>query len=137
LDAVSDFGSAQPSARGGITRIFPPVAAGVKQTLDAWPSPRETPAESSPWKLQSSRSAHDQMPSALRSLGNNPNLYKEDHVMLRWALIFAIISIVAALLGFTGVAGAAAGIAKFLFFLFVVLFVIFLIMGATVVKKVT
>lgn len=67
----------------------------------------------------------------------NPTFPKEDTIMLRWALIFAIISLVAALLGFTGIAGAAAGIAKFLFFLFVVLFLIFLIMGATIVKKVT
>jgi uncharacterized membrane protein YtjA (UPF0391 family) len=49
--------------------------------------------------------------------------------MLKWALIFFVISIVAGLLGFTGIAAGAAGIAKFLFWVFVVLFLIFLIAG--------
>ena len=35
--------------------------------------------------------------------------------MLKWALLFLIISIIAGLLGFTGIAGVAAGIAKILF----------------------
>jgi uncharacterized membrane protein YtjA (UPF0391 family) len=35
--------------------------------------------------------------------------------MLKWALIFFIISIVAGALGFTGIARGAAGIAKILF----------------------
>ena len=38
--------------------------------------------------------------------------------MLKWALIFFIVSIVAGLLGFSGVAAGAASIAKILFFLF-------------------
>ncbi|HTL69362.1 MAG TPA: DUF1328 family protein [Lacunisphaera sp.] len=38
--------------------------------------------------------------------------------MLKWAIIFGIISLIAAGLGFGGVAGAAAGIAKVLFFVF-------------------
>jgi len=49
--------------------------------------------------------------------------------MLRWVLIFFVISLVAALFGFTGVAVAAAGIAKILFFIFVVLFLAELIAG--------
>jgi uncharacterized membrane protein YtjA (UPF0391 family) len=44
--------------------------------------------------------------------------------MLRWALIFLVISLIAALFGFTGIAVAAAGIAKVLFFLFIVITVI-------------
>ena len=38
--------------------------------------------------------------------------------MLKWALIFAVISLVAGLFGFTGMAAGAAGIAKVLFVLF-------------------
>jgi len=38
--------------------------------------------------------------------------------MLKWALIFFVISIIAGLLGFTGIAAGAAGIAKILFVLF-------------------
>lgn len=49
--------------------------------------------------------------------------------MLRWALIFLVISLIAALFGFGGISEAAAGIAKFLFFLFVVIFVVLLILG--------
>jgi len=44
--------------------------------------------------------------------------------MLRWALIFLVISLIAALFGFTGISVAAAGIAKVLFFLFIVITVI-------------
>lgn len=47
--------------------------------------------------------------------------------MLRWAIVFFVISIVAALFGFTNIAVAAAGIARFLFFIFVVAFVLLLL----------
>jgi uncharacterized membrane protein YtjA (UPF0391 family) len=49
--------------------------------------------------------------------------------MLKWAIIFFLISLVAALFGFTGIAAGAQAIAKFLFFVFVVLFLIVLVFG--------
>ncbi len=49
--------------------------------------------------------------------------------MLRWALIFFLISIVAGILGFTGVAAGSAVIARSLFFVAIVLFGVFLILG--------
>ncbi|HBG07292.1 MAG: DUF1328 domain-containing protein [Geobacteraceae bacterium GWC2_58_44] len=49
--------------------------------------------------------------------------------MLRWALIFFIISVVAAFFGFGGIATAAAGVAKMLFYLFLAVAVILLIAG--------
>ncbi len=52
--------------------------------------------------------------------------------MLKWALVFLVISLVAGALGFTGLARGAATIAKFLFALFLILFVIFLVLGYTV-----
>ncbi len=52
--------------------------------------------------------------------------------MLKWALIFLVISLIAGALGFTGVARGAATIAKVLFGVFLVLFLIFLILGLTV-----
>jgi uncharacterized membrane protein YtjA (UPF0391 family) len=52
--------------------------------------------------------------------------------MLKWALIFLVISLIAGALGFTGVAQGAATIAKFLFALFLILFVIFIVLGLTV-----
>ena len=49
--------------------------------------------------------------------------------MLRWAIIFAILSLVLGLLGFGGVASAFAGIAKLLFFLAIAVFLVLLILG--------
>jgi len=47
--------------------------------------------------------------------------------MLRWALVFFIVSLVAALFGFTSIAGSAAGIAQILFWIFLVVFLLTLI----------
>ena len=47
--------------------------------------------------------------------------------MLRWALIFLLISFVAGIFGFTGVAVGSAAIAKTLFFVAVSLFAVFLV----------
>lgn len=49
--------------------------------------------------------------------------------MLRWALLFFLISLVAAALGFTDIAASAATIAKVLFAIFLVLFLLFLVLG--------
>ena len=48
--------------------------------------------------------------------------------MLKWALIFFLVSVVAGLFGFTGIAVGAAEISKILFFVFLVLFVVSLVM---------
>jgi len=56
--------------------------------------------------------------------------------MLKWALIFFIISIVAGLFGFTGVAAGSAAIAKLLFGIALILFLIFLILGLTIYRKI-
>jgi uncharacterized membrane protein YtjA (UPF0391 family) len=50
--------------------------------------------------------------------------------MLKYAIIFAIISLIAGLFGFTGIAAGAAGIAKVLFILFLILAVIFVVLAA-------
>ncbi len=57
--------------------------------------------------------------------------------MLRWAVIFLVISLIAAGFGFTGVSVAAAGMAKVLFFIFITLFLIALIGGLALGKKIT
>ncbi len=51
-------------------------------------------------------------------------------VLLKYAIVFAIISLLAGALGFTGVAAGAAGIAKVLFGLFLILAVVFLVLAA-------
>jgi len=55
--------------------------------------------------------------------------------MLKWALIFFIVSVVAGLFGFTGIAVGAAEVSKILFFIFLVLFAIFLVAGLLAVDR--
>jgi uncharacterized membrane protein YtjA (UPF0391 family) len=50
--------------------------------------------------------------------------------MLKYAIIFAVISLIAAAFGFGGVAVGAASIAKILFGLFLILAVIFVVLAA-------
>jgi uncharacterized membrane protein YtjA (UPF0391 family) len=52
--------------------------------------------------------------------------------ILRWALLFFLVSIVAGLLGFTGISAASADIARFLFYVFAVIFLVLLILGLTI-----
>ncbi len=49
--------------------------------------------------------------------------------MLKWALIFFVVSIIAGAFGFTNISAAAGGIARILFFIFVAIFVILLVLG--------
>jgi uncharacterized membrane protein YtjA (UPF0391 family) len=52
--------------------------------------------------------------------------------ILKWALIFFLVSIVAGVLGFTGISAASADVARFLFYVFVVIFLLLLILGLTI-----
>jgi uncharacterized membrane protein YtjA (UPF0391 family) len=49
--------------------------------------------------------------------------------MIKWAIIFFIISLVAGLFGFTGLAAGSRTIAKVLFFVALVIFLIVLVFG--------
>ena len=55
--------------------------------------------------------------------------------MLRWALIFFVISLVAGVFGFTGIAAGSATVARILFFAAIVLFMVFLVAGITLERK--
>ena len=59
----------------------------------------------------------------------DPTTTKGNQVMLRWAIVFAVLALVAGLLGFIGLQGDFAYIAKILLFVFLVLFVVSLIFG--------
>ena len=48
--------------------------------------------------------------------------------MLRWVIIFLVLSMISAILGFSHLAVASAGIAKVLFMVFVILFLISFLM---------
>ncbi len=49
--------------------------------------------------------------------------------MLKWAIIFFVISVIAGWLGFTGVASKTRTIAKVLFFIALAIFLIVLVFG--------
>jgi uncharacterized membrane protein YtjA (UPF0391 family) len=49
--------------------------------------------------------------------------------MLKWALIFLLISVVAGILGFSGIAAGAAVIAKVLFGVALAIFLIFVVLA--------
>jgi len=49
--------------------------------------------------------------------------------MLKWAIIFFVISLIAGFFGFTDMAAGARGIAKILFFVAITLFLIVLVFG--------
>ena len=56
--------------------------------------------------------------------------------MIKWAVIFFLISLIAGFFGFTGVASGTGTIAKVLFFIAVVIFLIVLIFGVLLGKLV-
>jgi uncharacterized membrane protein YtjA (UPF0391 family) len=52
--------------------------------------------------------------------------------LLKWALIFFVVSVIAGILGFTGISAASADVARFLFYVFVVIFLVLLVLGLTI-----
>jgi uncharacterized membrane protein YtjA (UPF0391 family) len=56
--------------------------------------------------------------------------------MLKWAVIFLIVSLIAGVFGFTGVSVAAAGMAKALFYIFITLFLLALIGGLAIGRRI-
>ena len=57
--------------------------------------------------------------------------------LLKWALVFFVISIVAAVLGFGGVSEAAADVARVLFFVFVAIAALLVVAGLAFYRSVT
>ena len=57
--------------------------------------------------------------------------------MLKWAIIFLVISLVAGLFGFTGISAAAGGVARILFFIAIAIFLIFVVLAIMGVGLVT
>ena len=56
--------------------------------------------------------------------------------MMKWAIIFFVISLIAGVFGFTNVAAGARGIAKILFFIALIIFLIVLVFGVMLGKLV-
>jgi|SRR4051794_30209724 uncharacterized membrane protein YtjA (UPF0391 family) len=76
----------------------------------------------------------DQRSARRRRFGGREAGYLREQAMtiLKWALIFFLVSIVAGILGFTGISEASADVARFLFYVFVVIFLVLLILGLTI-----
>jgi uncharacterized membrane protein YtjA (UPF0391 family) len=71
------------------------------------------------------------MSSGRRGLAG-PRLQEHAMTILKWALIFFLVSVVAGLLGFTGISAASADVARVLFYIFLVIFLVLLILGLTI-----
>lgn len=56
--------------------------------------------------------------------------------MLKWALIFLVISLIAGAFGFTGIASGARTIAKWLFFIFLAISAVFVILALLAVQAI-
>jgi uncharacterized membrane protein YtjA (UPF0391 family) len=67
-----------------------------------------------------------------RRSSGGPKVKEWAMTILRWALLFFLISVVAGVLGFTGISAASADIARFLFYVFIVIFLVLLILGLTI-----
>jgi uncharacterized membrane protein YtjA (UPF0391 family) len=50
--------------------------------------------------------------------------------LLRWALVFLVVSLIAALFGFGGIAEGSADIARVLFFIFLAICIVLFVLGA-------
>jgi uncharacterized membrane protein YtjA (UPF0391 family) len=91
----------------------------------------KTPARFSRYRNQPHRAEVKQAISQ-KAAPRGPKAGAVTMTLLRWALLFFLISIVAGLLGFTGISEATADIARFLFYVFVVIFLVLLILGLTI-----
>ncbi|WP_081421962.1 DUF1328 domain-containing protein [Tardiphaga robiniae] len=52
--------------------------------------------------------------------------------LLKWALIFFLISVAAGLFGFTGISAATADVARVLFYIFLAICIVLLVLGITI-----
>jgi uncharacterized membrane protein YtjA (UPF0391 family) len=84
------------------------------------------------YRNQFHRPKLDQRFAAAADSAAAPRFEEWAMTILKWALIFFLVSIVAGILGFTGISAASADIARFLFYVFVVIFLVLLILGLTI-----
>jgi uncharacterized membrane protein YtjA (UPF0391 family) len=94
----------------------------------AQPGRQSKPARAgSPWNQR------HRPPLDLHRAGAAPRRLEESAMtLLKWALIFFLVSVVAGVLGFTGISAASADVARFLFYVFVVIFLVLLVLGLTI-----
>src|SRR5690242_11374267 len=106
-------GTGLSKAKWQMLRVAPPSARGRRSLSAQEPVPRSEVTE-----VHGAVAAH--------------RLMEQIVTLLRWALLFFLISIVAGVLGFTGISAASADVARFLFYVFVEIFLVLLVLGLTV-----
>jgi uncharacterized membrane protein YtjA (UPF0391 family) len=116
----------RPGRSGFPWKNRPRVDFGQRAAIKRAPVSHPLPEPVPPLEVRSAISIAAAGPAAAKA-------WKERAMtLLRWALLFFLISIVAGVLGFTGLSEATADIARFLFYVFVVIFLVLLILGLTI-----
>jgi uncharacterized membrane protein YtjA (UPF0391 family) len=116
----------QPGTRFIKAKIFNQTAPG---------GPARTPLgrDRSTARRRSAWNQHHRPPLDQHRAGAVPRRLEERAMtLLKWALIFFLVSVVAGILGFTGISAASADVARFLFYVFVVIFLVLLVLGLTI-----
>jgi uncharacterized membrane protein YtjA (UPF0391 family) len=83
-----------------------------------------------PWRVDGNWNLHRVTKVRWRNFGAQAG--EVTVTLLKWALIFFLVSVVAGILGFTGISAASADVARVLFYIFVVIFLVLLILGLTI-----
>src|SRR5436305_10483257 len=107
-------GTGLSKAKSQMLAVGPAIRRGDPRS----PSPQEPPPRLEVTEVSGAAAAHRAMEPTV--------------TLLKWALVFFLVSIVAGVLGFTGISAAAADVARFLFYVFVVIFLVLLILGLTI-----
>jgi uncharacterized membrane protein YtjA (UPF0391 family) len=109
----------QPGTRFSKTKILNETSAGV-------------PGLHGPGRAKPARAGWNQRHRPPLDKSGAARLEERAMTILKWALIFLVVSIVAGIFGFTGISAASADVARFLFYVFVVIFLVLLILGLTI-----
>jgi uncharacterized membrane protein YtjA (UPF0391 family) len=116
----------QPGTRFSKAKIFNATAPGDAGSCTLG-------RDRSTARRRSLRNQHHRPPLDQHRTGAAPRrLEKRSMTILKWALIFFLVSVVAGVFGFTGISAASADVARFLFYVFVVIFLVLLVLGLTI-----
>jgi uncharacterized membrane protein YtjA (UPF0391 family) len=116
----------QPGTRFSKTKLLNQTSTGDAGSR-ASDRDRSTAGGGSPWNQR------HRPPLNRHRAGVAPRRLEERSMtLLKWALIFFLVSVVAGILGFTGISAASADVARFLFYVFAVIFLVLLVLGLTI-----
>jgi uncharacterized membrane protein YtjA (UPF0391 family) len=144
------FANQRPVARGGAPDRVPShlcTALILARPSDSWARSRARHRNhSAPWQARPAKQMRRGAKAAdcERTLRNwhggllvvRGTKRRRPMSLIKWALVFLVISLIAAIFGFGGIAAASADIARILFFIFVVIFVVLLVLGLMAARRV-